>query len=188
MSGTHNKGKKRGPQHVWTEEQDEFLRLHAGTRIAREIAEELGVSKIQVQVRCNALGIEWRVKGAMERAAKQGEKFFLSPLPCARGHLSPRWTSNGCCVECDRLRDNGVYKQHYKSRRREATPVDLSLEQKREIWAIYRECRRISKETGVPHEVDHIFPLAKGGRHIASNLQIITAEENRRKSARLPCG
>lgn len=52
------------------------------------------------------------------------------------------------------------------------------------IDQIYRDCRRISKETGIKHHVDHIVPL-KGrtvsGLHVAENLQIIPAIDNLRK-------
>ncbi len=58
---------------------------------------------------------------------------------------------------------------------------EMSFEEFRAIKAIYRECQRISHETGIPHEVDHIQALAKGGKHRADNLQIITATANRRK-------
>ena len=185
MSGTHNKGKKRGAQHRWTADQDQVLHERAGKEIAARIAADLGVTKMQVQVRCNRLGIEWRVKGGMKKAAEDGAKLFSSPLPCSRGHHALRRVSNGMCLECEKLMDRAPYQKHYKSRKREATPSDLTLEQKREIWQVYRECRRVSQETGIPHEVDHIIPLAKGGKHIASNLQILTADQNRRKSCRL---
>lgn len=48
---------------------------------------------------------------------------------------------------------------------------------------IYAERIRLTKETGVVHHVDHIIPLAAGGLHEASNLQVLTAEENIAKGA-----
>lgn len=58
-----------------------------------------------------------------------------------------------------------------------------------EIKAIYVECRRITKETGVQHHVDHFIPV-KGetvcGLHVPSNLRIVTAEVNLRKRNNLP--
>ena len=53
------------------------------------------------------------------------------------------------------------------------------------IKSIYEECRRLSLETGIPHEVDHIIPIAKGGLHHQDNLQIITMVENRKKGANI---
>ncbi len=64
---------------------------------------------------------------------------------------------------------------------RNQTP-DLTQEQVKEILTIYEECSRISNETGIPHEVDHIIPICKGGLHHPNNLQILTMKENRSKS------
>ena len=57
------------------------------------------------------------------------------------------------------------------------------------IKAIYQECRRITRETGIEHHVDHIIPVRGRrvcGLHVPENLRIITARENLRKSNRLP--
>ena len=45
----------------------------------------------------------------------------------------------------------------------------------------YAESRRLSRETGVPHHVDHIDPIARGGLHCQTNLQVLTAKENIQK-------
>ena len=42
----------------------------------------------------------------------------------------------------------------------------------------YAESRRLTRETGIQHHVDHIVPLAKGGLHCQTNLQVLTASEN----------
>ena len=52
------------------------------------------------------------------------------------------------------------------------------------IKSFYREATRLTKETGIPHEVDHIIPLqgkTVRGLHIHNNLQIITRSKNRSK-------
>ena len=52
------------------------------------------------------------------------------------------------------------------------------------IEAIYRDCERISAETGIPHHVDHDVPLRGklvSGLHVPLNLKIIPAAENLKK-------
>jgi len=66
-----------------------------------------------------------------------------------------------------------------KKRSPNCVPEDFDL---KATAPFYAEARRRTLETGVRHEVDHIIALALGGLHIASNLQVITAKENRAKS------
>jgi 5-methylcytosine-specific restriction endonuclease McrA len=60
-----------------------------------------------------------------------------------------------------------------------SVPLDVDLEA---TVPFYRECQRRTQETGVLHHVDHIVALSLGGMHTASNLQVLTAEANRKKS------
>lgn len=52
------------------------------------------------------------------------------------------------------------------------------------IKLIYIEAATLSKETGIRHEVDHIYPIQSDylcGLHVETNLQILTLKENRKK-------
>ena len=49
----------------------------------------------------------------------------------------------------------------------------------------YQDARRLTKEIGIEHHVDHIIPLAKGGPHLPWNLQVITKTENLSKGAKI---
>ena len=53
-----------------------------------------------------------------------------------------------------------------------------------ELFRLRQECRRISHETGVPHELDHIYPLMNDwvcGLDTPDNLRIIPRSVNRSK-------
>jgi len=65
-----------------------------------------------------------------------------------------------------------------------ATLPGMTEEHWKQIQNIYIEAARMTKETGIKYEVDHIIPLQGKnvcGLHVPWNLQIITAEENRIK-------
>ena len=78
---------------------------------------------------------------------------------------------------------NNVRAAKRRASIRNQTP-DLTEEQVKEILTIYEECSRMSVETGIPHEVDHIIPICKGGLHHPDNLQILTMKENRKKGGK----
>ena len=56
------------------------------------------------------------------------------------------------------------------------------------IKAKYREARRLTAETGIPHQVDHKIPLRHplvAGLHVDWNLQVLTAAANASKGNKL---
>ena len=66
--------------------------------------------------------------------------------------------------------------------------LNLSKEEDIKIGEFYKESARLTKETGILHEVDHIIPLQGelvSGLHVPWNLRVITAEENRKKGNKL---
>lgn len=69
-----------------------------------------------------------------------------------------------------------------RARKSNQTPEDANNDI---IKSIYLKCKQISEETGIPHEVDHIIPIAKGGLHHQDNLRIITRSENRSKGCKI---
>lgn len=76
-----------------------------------------------------------------------------------------------------------VYAKNAKRRaaKKNAVPSWANLNA---IKHIYRECERLTKETGIQHHVDHIYPLQSPymcGLHVEANLQILTSEENHKK-------
>jgi hypothetical protein len=71
-----------------------------------------------------------------------------------------------------------------QQRVKQATPKWANVSAIKEF---YIGAQRLSKETGIPHEVDHIIPLQGklvSGLHVPTNLQILTEKENQQKNAK----
>lgn len=69
-----------------------------------------------------------------------------------------------------------------------ATPKWLTKEQLLEIRVFYAEATKLTKETGIKHEVDHIIPLRGKnvvGLHVPWNLQILTKIANIKKGNKI---
>jgi len=79
-----------------------------------------------------------------------------------------------------------------KNRRRKhraATPPWLTRKQKTEMRSMYQIAITMSKTTGEPYVVDHIWPLQHEdvcGLHVPWNLRVITRSENAVKHNKLP--
>lgn len=136
------------------------------------------------------------------KAKAAGEKTYESGTPCKKCGTHEKYVSTYGCVKC--VREEGLKKLNnkelmapyrtkekvnnktyrYRASKHSQTPT-LTKEENERILSIYRECDRLSKTTGVPHHVDHIYPISKGGLHHPDNLQILTAYENQSKGAKL---
>jgi hypothetical protein len=68
-----------------------------------------------------------------------------------------------------------------RAAKRQATPAWADLDA---IKAFYARADALAKETGIPHEVDHVIPLnheSVCGLHVPENLQVLTKSGNRSK-------
>ena len=74
--------------------------------------------------------------------------------------------------------------RQYQAKKKGLTPKLSSIERQM-IKNYYLEAQLLSEQTGVPHEVDHIIPLCRGGWHHPFNLQVLPRYENRVKSGRI---
>lgn len=85
-------------------------------------------------------------------------------------------------ANAEQLREYNAWRRALK---KQATPPWAN---RSEIKKFYSEAKRLEKKTGIPHHVDHIYPLSSPylcGLHVETNLQILTEEENAKKSNRV---
>lgn len=62
--------------------------------------------------------------------------------------------------------------------------INLTADQVLWMEWFYKMAVVYEKLTGIPHEVDHIHPISKGGLHAPWNMQILPQSENRSKGAK----
>ena len=82
------------------------------------------------------------------------------------------------------LADNKVRRRKH----RQATPPWLTRKQKSEIRQLYQMAITMTQTTGEQYVVDHIVPLRSHevcGLHVPWNMEVITQEENLKKSNKL---
>lgn len=83
-------------------------------------------------------------------------------------------------------KNNPGYVRAKQAKRRAAKKTAVpSWSDKKQIKKIYKKAYELTVLTKVKHHVDHIFPLRSNymcGLHIETNLQIIPAKENIKKS------
>jgi len=151
----------------------------------RKITEAFGVART-TQYR-------WLKAGGAARAEAHRRK-WVKKNPEAKARWHKKWRD----ANPEAVKDNNrkSYLRHYEQRpeyyaaktgrrRRGMKEWPCSEAESLMIKYRYQDARRLTKETGVEHHVDHIIPLAKGGPHLPWNLQVITKTENLSKGARI---
>jgi len=75
-------------------------------------------------------------------------------------------------------------KEGRRRSRKMLTAEVLTKEELTAITEIYRQCRLMTKLSGIQYHVDHKIALSNGGKHHPENLQLLPAMENLKKGAR----
>jgi hypothetical protein len=91
------------------------------------------------------------------------------------------------CKEYDKTHqaEKAAREAFRRAQKLNATPPWLTDEHKQQIKSIYRLRDELTATSGIIYHVDHIDPLISDvlcGLHVPWNLQVITAEENLKKS------
>jgi 5-methylcytosine-specific restriction endonuclease McrA len=115
---------------------------------------------------------KWRAANLKQRVAYNREWQRRNPEKAAAS--AKKWRSeNRGAVNARRSKRDAA--------KRKCIPKWVNAEA---IRAIYCDAEQITRETGIPHHVDHIVPIQHHsvcGLHVAWNLRILTAAENVRK-------
>jgi hypothetical protein len=120
--------------------------------------------------------VEWYLQNKLRRAEYWQRWRSLNGDRARAGYK--RWAK----ANPDKVTANVMNRQTQKQR---AMPSWANRER---IAAVYTEALRRTAETGIRHDVDHIVPIRSRivcGLHWEGNLQILTKDENRKKSNRL---
>lgn len=122
---------------------------------------------------------EWRSKNPDKVASALKRQYARNPGMFKRNAAA--WNrKNKHCVLAN-LRKRQIGKKH-------RTPGWLTKDEQRQIRELYRTAADLTKRTGVPWHVDHVFPLhgkTVSGLHTLSNLRVILASENMSKGNRV---
>lgn len=158
----------------------------------KRVAEHYGCSEVLIKKKCQEYGI--KKPKQLENKNKE-RKEWCSCVWCGRRYSVSRfrvknvkWLSKFCSTDCSsrsrflgEAHKRAVLNSIAANRRVNFKKAKDKKANAQKIKDFYIEAKRLSIETGIPHEVDHIVPISKGGKHHEKNLQILTREENRRK-------
>lgn len=152
----------------------------------------------RTQAAVDAGHAEWAELPATAAEAKiAGVPQYFTGKSCGRDHTAPRFRSSRDCVMCDGENGRSLhqrewfrsYRRPYEANRRalklEATPTWLTPAHFDAMRSTYDEAALLTRETGIPHQVDHIIPLRHAlvcGLHVPWNLQVLTASTNKSKN------
>lgn len=127
---------------------------------------------------------EFAIRNRLMRDGITRKQYLEPKCKLCKSELRREWGKQNP----DKVRkyNTGAHKNYLTAKRRamlkNATPIWADMDK---IRKLYVEAKEIENLTGNKHEVDHIIPLQGKlvcGLHVEYNMQVIPAEENRRKS------
>lgn len=154
--------------------------------VARKIHETNKAWQSENRDRCRAYTKKWCEANPDKRA-----EYYSRPEVKARMSKIARQWAKDHPDRCGLWAKNNPEKRRAISGRRYAKKkmAMVPWADAEKIAAIYAEAERMTRETGIPHEVDHIYPIGGKtvmGLHHQDNLRVITRFENRSKGNKMP--
>jgi len=174
-------------------ERDELYKMYIVKNMSRrECAEYYGCSEVLIKKKVQDFNI--RKNKHLESINKErkkaleceycGEKFIVSRFRATNKKWKRKYCSHKCSSDARYLGEEhkrAILNSVAATRRANMKSAYDESSSQEKINEYYTEAKRLTTETGIPHEVDHIIPISKGGKHHENNLQILTINENRRK-------
>jgi hypothetical protein len=136
----------------------------------------------EVKARCYSKHRESSIERTKAWRAKNPDKQSIS---------SKNWRNNNhekfTSILKEWRKNNPSKQRTYDAARRaekKKGKKELTKNQKLIIVCFYEQSQRLEKKLGIKFHVDHIIPLARGGKHEPKNLQVMPATLNMQKHAR----
>lgn len=130
--------------------------------------------------------LKYRARARDEKNRKSRERYAATDGAAARAYRKANRERLLQYMKDWRRNNLGKYNAAQAARRarKRNLAIPLTEVERLQIRAIYVEARALTEAFGEPYHVDHIKPLAKGGEHHPSNLQILRGVDNARKGWR----
>jgi len=173
---------------MWWVSPEKFLQLQEKRRVQRTIARRENPEPIRAAERArrrrNRDGYRAR---ALFRKQQDPEKLraYVRAARVKRLEEIRAYDRQRRARQIEKFRARDRARSPYKRAKRRGQQVALSPHQRKVLAAIYTARNRISTCMGVPFHVDHVVPMAKGGLHTPSNLQLLPWRINLQKGAKL---
>lgn len=158
----------------------------------KEVAEYFGCSDVLIKKKLSKFGIKKPNNLVNKNQKRQTSKKCLicdNKIVGSRYYVTHRkYCSYNCAQIASRKSDEEkrAVANKIAAKRRALTKKAFDKDaNQNKIEKIYLKARNLTVETGIKHEVDHIVPISKGGKHHENNLQILTQYDNRSKGNKL---